>query len=163
MSAGYKALLGSGKILQEVGRALVIGSVVKGLTVSAAQAEVTAVTRQAIPSSRLLMGAKYAPVERTVAGERFVRVGAHPKELNWAFEHPGSVSPRTYAVPESVFNQVGRDPQKLKDLLDLPGPAPTVYTIIEPPSGTFIKRGVVPGGEYGGRGGVAEVYFPEGY
>jgi hypothetical protein len=29
--------------------------------------------------------------------------------------------------------------------------------------GTPIQRGLVPGGEFGGRGGVPEVYFPEGF
>jgi len=162
MSAGYKALLGSGKILQEVGRALVIGSVVRGLAVSAVKSEVVIVTRQAIPSSRLLMGAKYAPTEYTVAGERFVRVGARPKTLNRTFKHPGAIEPDTYAIPESVFNQIGRDPQKLKDLLDLPGDAPTVFTVFEAPVGTPIKRGITPGGEFGGSGGAIEIFFPEG-
>lgn len=108
-------------------------------------------------------GARSAPVERTVAGERFVRVGAGPENLKWTMEHPGGVAPGTYAVPESVFNEIGPDPARLKDLLDLPGEPPTVFRVFEPPPGTPIQRGVVPGGEFGGRGGLPEVYFPEGF
>ena len=65
-------------------------------------------------------------------------------------------------VCESVFNQIGRDPRKLKDLLDLPGDPPTAFSVFEPPAGTPIKRGIVPGGQNGGKGGVPEVLFPEG-
>ena len=108
-------------------------------------------------------GARFAPIERTVAGDRFVRIGSSPENLRWTFEHPGGTAPGTYAVPESVFNKVGRDPAKLKDLLDLPGSPPKVYRILEPPPGTPIQRGIVPGGEFGGRGGIPEVFFPGGF
>jgi hypothetical protein len=107
--------------------------------------------------------ARLAPIEVTRPGERFVRLGAEPRNLRWTFEHPGGVAPGTHAVPEEVFNQIGQDPSRLKDLLDLPGRPPTVYSILEPPAGTPIQRGVVPGGEYGGQGGLPEVLFPEGF
>lgn len=47
---------------------------------------------------------------------------------------------------------------------DLPGEeSPTVYRTLEPPAGTPIQRGIVPGGEFGRRGGIPEVFFPEGF
>ncbi len=33
----------------------------------------------------------------------------------------------------------------------------------EPPAGTPVQRGIVPGGEFWGQGGVPEVIFPEGF
>ncbi len=106
-------------------------------------------------------GARNAPIEFTNAGERFVRVGETPADLKFTFETPGGVKPGTYAFPEKTFNSTGLDPTKLKDLGDLPS-SPQYYRIIEPPAGTPIQRGVVPGGQYGGSGGVPEVIFPEG-
>jgi RHS repeat-associated protein len=108
-------------------------------------------------------GAIDAPIELTVAGERFARVGATPESLRFTFEGNGGVSPGTYAFPESTFNQIGRDPAALKNFGDLPGASPQYYRILEPPPGTPIQRGTVPGGEYGGIGGVSEVRFPYGY
>lgn len=58
---------------------------------------------------------------------------------------------------------IGPDPARLKDLLDLPGEPPSVFRVFEPPAGTPVQRGVVPVGEFGGRGGVPEVYLPEGF
>ena len=109
------------------------------------------------------VGAAEAPVTFTKAGERFVRVEESFRDLKFTFETPGGVAPRTYAFPEKVFNQIGRDPLRLKDLGDLPGHQPQVFRIIEPPAGVPIQRGIVPGGQYGGRGGVPEVFFPEGF
>ncbi|MDD5492359.1 MAG: hypothetical protein PHV60_06750, partial [bacterium] len=99
----------------------------------------------------------------TVAGEKFVRVGANPKNLNFTFETPGGVQPGTYAFPESTFNSIGNNPLALKHFGDLPGPVPNYYRILEPPAGTIIQRGVVSGGEFGGVGGVKEVIFPRGF
>jgi hypothetical protein len=92
-----------------------------------------------------------------------VRVGASPENLNFTFETPGGVAPRTYAFPESTFEEIGQDPAALKNLGDLPGEPPTVFRVLDPPEGTAIQRGIVPGGEFGGVGGVPEVFFPEGF
>ena len=99
----------------------------------------------------------------TAAGERFVRVGAGPQNLKFTFETPGGVLPGTYAFPEATFKSIGNNPTALKNLGDLPGTAPQYYRILEPPVGTAIQRGIVPGGQYGGVGGVEEVIFPRGF
>lgn len=90
----------------------------------------------------------------TQAGEVFVRVGAT--------EASTAVRAGSYAMPESTFNLLGRDPGVLKNALDLPGSAPQYFRYIRPPVGTPIQRGLVPGGEYGGVGGFPEVIFPKG-
>ena len=51
----------------------------------------------------------------------------------------------------------------LKNFGDLPGEPPTVFRTLEPPPGTPIQQGIVPGGEFGGLGGVPEVFFPAGF
>jgi RHS repeat-associated protein len=107
--------------------------------------------------------ARSAPIEYTKSGERFVRVGNKAENLKFTFENPGGTQKGTYAFPEETFNKIGRDPAKLKDLGDLPGAEPNYYRILEPPAGTPIQRGTVPGGEFGGRGRVPEVIFPEGF
>jgi len=99
----------------------------------------------------------------TTAGETFVRVGATPERLNFSFNGAGGALPRTYAMPEATFNAIGRDPAALQSLLDLPGSAPVYYRYLQPPPGTLIQRGIVPGGEFGGVGGVPEVRFPRGF
>jgi RHS repeat-associated protein len=107
-------------------------------------------------------GARSAAIELTGPGERFVRVAAKPSELNFSFRAPTGVTPGTYAFPEETFLSIGRDPARLADLGDLPK-LPEFFRIIEPPVGTPIQRGFVPGGQFGGIGGVPEVYFPEGF
>ena len=109
------------------------------------------------------VGALDAPIGSTQAGETFVRVGAKPENLNFTFETPGGTRPGTYAFPKSTFDAIGPDPTALKNFGDLPGEPPTVYRELEPPEGTPIQRGIVPGGQFGGEGGVPEVYFPEGF
>ena len=99
----------------------------------------------------------------TTAGERFVRVAAQPRNLKFTFDTPGGVQPGTYAFPESTFNAIGRNPSALKILGDLPGASPQYFRIVEPPAGTVIQRGIVPGGEFGGIGGVEEVIFLGGF
>lgn len=59
--------------------------------------------------------------------------------------------------------EIGRDPAALKNLGDLPGALPQYFRILEPPAGTPIQRGTVPGGEFGGVGEVPEVLFPKGF
>jgi hypothetical protein len=108
-------------------------------------------------------GAIDAPVEFTTPGERFVRVGKGPENLKFTFETPGGTQPGTFAFPEQTFNQIGRGPQALKNFGDLPGTPPQYFRILEPPPGTPIQRGIVPGGQYGGQGGVPEVFFPKGW
>lgn len=108
-------------------------------------------------------GARGAPVEFTQPGETFVRVGASPENLNFTFNTPGGVRGGTYAFPESTFNEIGPDPAALKNFGDLPGEPPSVFRSLAPPPGTPIQRGIVPGGEFGGAGGVPEVFFPEGF
>jgi RHS repeat-associated protein len=113
-----------------------------------------------VPAGR---GAINAPVEFTTPGERFVRVGKGPENLKFTFETPGGTQPGTFAFPEQTFNQIGRGPQALKNFGDLPGAPPQYFRILEPPPGTPIQRGIVPGGQYGGQGGVPEVFFPKGW
>lgn len=37
------------------------------------------------------------------------------------------------------------------------------WRLLQPPPGTPIQRGIVPGGQFGGVGGVPEVIFPKGF
>lgn len=109
-------------------------------------------------------GARIQTPGVTTAGETFVRVAATPERLNFSFNGAGGALPRTYAMPEATFNAIGRDPAVLKSLLDLPDySAPVYYRYLQPPPGTLIQRGIVPGGEFGGVGGVQEVLFPKGF
>lgn len=108
-------------------------------------------------------GARDAAVELTTVGERFVRVGAGPENLKFTFKTSGGVQTGTYAFPEKTFLEIGRNPTALKNFGDLPGAPPQYFRILEPPAGTPIQRGLVPGGEFGGVGGVPEVLFPEGF
>jgi hypothetical protein len=76
----------------------------------------------------------------------------------------GRISPvRRGPFQESTFEKIGTDPAALKNFGDLPGEPPQVYRVLEPPPGTPIQRGIVPGGQFGGEGQVPEVYFPEGF
>jgi RHS repeat-associated protein len=110
------------------------------------------------------VGARDAVVEATTEGQRFVRIGARPQNLKWTFEHPGGTAPGTYAVPEEYFNSISHDPAFLKDIFDLPDSSlPQYFRILEPPAGTPIQYGTVPGGEFGGSGGAPEVFFPKGF
>ena len=99
-------------------------------------------------------GAAVRTPEMTKAGEVFVRVAATEEGT---FVRPGS-----YAIPESVFRELGQDLKLLKNALDLPGGEPLFYRYVYPSVGTPIKRGIVPGGEFGGVGGYPEVIFPNG-
>jgi len=112
-----------------------------------------AYTQMEFPFAR---GASVQTPGVTTAGERFVRVGAEPRNLKLSFDSLGGVQDGTYVFPESTFEAIGRDPKAFKNFGDLPGRAPQYYRIIEPPAGTPIQRGIVPGGEYGGVGGVQE-------
>jgi len=109
------------------------------------------------------VGAREAAVGVTQPGETFVRVGASPENLNWTFDGAGGTRAGTYAFPQDTIEEIGNDPAALKNFGDLPGEPPSVFRILEPPTGTPIQRGIVPGGEFGGVGGVPEVYFPEGW
>jgi RHS repeat-associated protein len=110
----------------------------------------------------LAKGARFSPVEFTRQGEQFVRVASSPSELNFSFSAKTGVTPGTYAFPEAAFQKIGMNPSALKNFGDLPK-TPQFYRIIEPPPGTPIQRGVVPGREFGGIGNVNEVFFPEGF
>jgi hypothetical protein len=83
--------------------------------------------------------------------------------LNFTYGTPGGVRPGTYAFTQSAFDAIGEDPLQLKNLGDLPGPPPQYFRTLQPPPGTAIQRGIVPGGEFGGEGGAEEVIFIEGY
>ncbi len=109
----------------------------------------------------LAVGAKFARTDAVKPGERFVRVASAPEYLNFSFKSPGGALAQTYAFPEDVFQEIGQDPAALQDSGDLPGDPPVYYRVLTPPPGTAIQRGIVPGSQYGGRGGVPEVYFPE--
>ncbi len=110
------------------------------------------------------VGARDAAAEATTQGQRFVRLGARPQNLKWTFEHPGGAGPGTYAVPEDYFNSISHEPAFLKDIFDLPDTSlPQYFRILEPPTGTPIQYGTVPGGEFGGSGGAPEVFFPKGF
>jgi len=112
---------------------------------------------------KVTRGAADAPIELTKQGERFVRVGARPENLKFTFGTRGGVQPGTFAFPEETFLKIGRDPAALKNFGDLPGAPPQFFRVLEPPPGTPIQRGIVPGGEFGGVGRVPEVKFPEGF
>jgi hypothetical protein len=115
---------------------------------------------QEATQSEILVGAKYGRITQVQPGERFVRVAAKPEELNFSFKSPGGARAGTYAFPEEVFAKIGEDPKALQDFGDLPK-IPAYYRAFTPPPGTAIQRGIVPGGQFGGRGGVPEVFFPE--
>jgi len=106
-------------------------------------------------------GAEDAPIEFTKPGEEFVRVGKRPENLKVTFKNPGGTQGGTFAFPKKTFEKIGRDPKKLKNLGDLPGGEPAVFRTIKPPANTKIKRGIVPGGKFGGKGGADEVLFPD--
>jgi hypothetical protein len=99
----------------------------------------------------------------TTAGETFVRVGAAPQNLKFGSTSLSGAQPGTYAFPEATFNSIGQSPTALKNFGDLPGAAPQYFRTLSPPAGTPIQRGIVPGGEFGGVGGVPEVIFPKGF
>jgi hypothetical protein len=65
---------------------------------------------------RGVVAAVDAPIGFTRAGERFVRVGATPRNLNFTFGTPGGVRAGTHAFPEETFLQIGENPLKLRDL-----------------------------------------------
>jgi len=99
----------------------------------------------------------------TTAGETFIRVGAGPQNLKFGSASLGGAQPGTYAFPEATFNAIGKNPAALKNLGDLPGAAPQYFRVLQPPAGTAVQRGIVPGGQFGGAGGVPEVIFPNGF
>ena len=99
----------------------------------------------------------------TTAGETFVRVGAAPRNLKFGSTSLSGAQPGTYAFPQATFNTIGQNPASLKSFGDLPGAAPQDDRILQPPPGTPIQRGIVPGGQFGGVGGVPEVIFPKGF
>lgn len=99
----------------------------------------------------------------TTAGETFVRAGAAPQNLKFGSTSLNGAQPGTYAFPEATFNSIGQSPTALKNFGDLPGAAPQYFRTLSPPAGTPIQRGIVPGGEFGGAGGVPEVIFPKGF
>jgi hypothetical protein len=99
----------------------------------------------------------------TQAGETFVRVGAAPQNLTFGSTSLSGAQPGTYAFPQATFDAIGQDPAVLQNLGDLPGSAPQYYRTLQPPAGTPIQRGTVPGGQFGGAGGAQEVIFPSGF
>jgi hypothetical protein len=122
-------------------------------------AETTA-TQLEFPFAR---GASIQTPGVTTAGESFVRVGAGPQNLKFGSTSLSGAQPGTYAFPEGTFNAIGQDPALLKNLGDLPGAPPQYFRILQPPAGTPIQRGIVPGGQFGGVGGAQEVIFPKGF
>jgi len=132
----------------------------------AASAAESGLARTAVTETQLefafARGASVQTPGVTVAGETFVRVGVRPVNLKFGAT-PGGVQPGTYAFPEATFNAIGENPALLKNLGDLPGAAPQYFRVLRPPAGTPIQRGIVPGGEFGGTGGVGEVIFPSGF
>jgi RHS repeat-associated protein len=99
----------------------------------------------------------------TTAGETFVRAGAAPQNLKFGSTSLSGAQPGTYAFPEATFNSIGQSSTALKNFGDLPGAAPQYFRTLSPPAGTPIQRGIVPGGEFGGAGGMPEVIFPKGF
>ena len=94
----------------------------------------------------------------TTAGETFVRAGAAPQNLKFGSTSLSGAQPGTYAFPEATFNLIGQSPTALKNFGDLPGAAPQYFRTLSPPAGTPIQRGIVPGGEFGGVGGVQKSF-----
>lgn len=117
-----------------------------------------------IPAGRRLMvkpGAINAPMEYTKPGETFIRVSDNPAGLKFSFRSPGGAHAKTSAFPEEQFRKFNNDRHLMKYFGDLPGGPPTMYGRFTPPPGTPIKRGTVPGNQFGGAGGAQEVYFPD--
>jgi hypothetical protein len=137
--------------------------VVNSLTIAASIMDLGVGLAMLGPKAAVRVGARQAALSVTRAGERFVRVGETAESLKFTFLTPGGAAARTYAFPLDTFTKIGMNPVALKNLGDLPGGLPTVYRILEPPPGTLIQRGVVPGGVFGGAGGVPEVFFPVGF
>lgn len=99
----------------------------------------------------------------TTAGETFIRTGAAPRNLRFGSTSLSGAEPGTFAFPEATFNSIGQNQAALKNFGDLPGAVPQYFRTLSPPAGTPIQRGIVPGGEFGGVGGVPEVIFPKGF
>jgi hypothetical protein len=108
-------------------------------------------------------GASIQTPRVTTAGETFIRAGAAPRNLKFGSTSLSGAQPGTYAFPEATFNSIGQSPAALKNFGDLPGAVPQYFRTLSPPAGTPIQRGIVPGGEFGGVGGVPEVIFPKGF
>lgn len=113
---------------------------------------------QGIRESR---AARHAETGVTEEGEQFVRIAAKTKGLK--LTPSGGVEPGTYAFPKSSFMQLLASPEGVKSLGDVPGGKQSVFSVLSPPAGTPIKRGTVPGGEFGGVGGAPEAIFPQGF
>ncbi len=137
--------------------------VVNSLTIAASVMDLGLGLAMLAPKAAVRIGAREAALSLTRPGEQFVRVGATAQDLKFTFLTPGGVAARTYAFPLETFSKIGMNPVALKNLGDLPGALPSVYRILEPPAGTIIQRGVVPGGVFGGVGRVPEVFFPVGF
>ena len=106
-------------------------------------------------------GAKNAPLDWTGKGEMFARVSATIPGLK--ISSTGGFLAGTFAFPLQTYLGIGWNPALLKDLGDLPGPLPKFLQITEAPECIPIRRGIVPGNEFGGRGGIPEVLFPFGF
>nr|ART36397.1 C664 [uncultured bacterium] len=103
-----------------------------------------------------------APLDWTGPGEIFVRVASTIPKLK--ISPTGGFLAGTYAFPLAGYLLVGWDPVLLKDLGDLPDPdLPKYLHQAMAPDCTPIKRGIVPGGQFGGRGGLPEALFPFGF
>jgi RHS repeat-associated protein len=106
-------------------------------------------------------GAKDAALDWTGKGEVFARVSATIPGLK--ISPTGGFLAGAYAFPLQTYLNIGWNPALLKDLGDLPGPLPKFLHIAEAPECIPIRRGIVPGGEFGGTGGIPEVLFPFGF
>ena len=106
--------------------------------------------------------AKNAPLDWTGPGEVFVRVASSIPKLK--ISPTGGFLAGTYTFPLWGYLLVGWNPALLKDLGDLPDPElPKHMHVAEAPECIPIRRGFVPGGEFGGRGGLPEAIFPFGF
>lgn len=104
--------------------------------------------------------ARKAPLDWTGPGETFVRVAPTIPRLN--ISSTGGFLAGSHAFPAATFWGIGWNPALLKDFGDLKD-LPRFFHQATAPECTPIRRGIVPGGELGGRGGVPEVLFPFGF
>jgi hypothetical protein len=104
--------------------------------------------------------ARKAPLDWTGPGETFVRVAPTIPRLN--ISSTGGFLAGSHAFPAATFWGIGWNPALLKDLGDLPD-LPRFFHQATAPDCTPIRRGIVPGGELGGRDGIPDVLFPFGF
>ena len=98
----------------------------------------------------------------TTAGETFVRVGAGPQNLKFR-RHRSVGRNREPMLSRRRRLMLWTRPGSAKESRRPAWCSARYYRILQPPAGTPIQRGIVPGGQFGGVGGAQEVIFPKGF